>query len=145
MDAGGEARGLPASEQLVLDMIDCELRNADPQLASAFAAFTSVTRKTGLPATEQLGSRGSPTVIAGGRRTEKVGLPFVLRLTLLFVIGALLAVAMVAALSAVRQARCAVPAWSRATAARTWGVQSAGPASHGCGAVSPKTAQPSHH
>ena len=137
--------GLPASEQLVLDRIDCELRNADPQLASAFAAFTSVTRKTGLPATEQLGSRRSPAAIPGGRRTEKAGgLPFVLRLTLLFVIGALLAVAMVAAFSAVRQARCTVPAWSRAASARTWGVQP-GPTSHGCGAVSPKKTQPSRH
>jgi len=135
--------GLPASEQLVLDMIDCELRNADPQLASAFAAFTSVTRKAGLPATEQLGSRKSPAAIPGCRRTEKGGLPFVLRLTLLFVIGALLAVAMVAALSAVRQARCTVPAWSRAATARSWGDQSAGPASHGCGTSSPKKTQPS--
>ena len=145
MDAGGEARGLPASEQLVLDMIECELRNADPQLASAFAAFTSVTRKAGLPATEQLGSRHSPTAIPDGRRTEKAGLSFVLRLTMLFVIGALLAVAMVAALSAARQARCTGPAWSRAATARTWGTQSAAPASHGCGAVSPKKTQPSRH
>jgi hypothetical protein len=145
MDAGGEAMGLPASEQLVLDTIDCELRNADPQLASAFAAFTSVTRKTGLPATEQLGSRHSPTAIPGGGRTEKAGLSFVLRLTMLFVIGALLAVAMVAALSAVRQARCSAPAWSRAATARTWGTQSAGPTSHGCGAASPKKTQPSRH
>jgi hypothetical protein len=145
MDAGGEARGLPASEQLVLDTIEYELGNADPQLASAFAAFTSVTRKAGLPATEQLGSRHSPTAIPGGRRTEKTGLPFVLRLTMLFVLGALLAVAMVAALSAARQARCSVPAWSRAASARTWGVQSAGPTSHGCGAASPKKTQPSRH
>jgi hypothetical protein len=135
--------GLPASEQLVLDTIEHELRNADPQLASAFAAFTSVTRKAGLPATEQLGSRRSPSAIPGCRRPEKGGLPFVLRLTLLFVIGALLAVAMVAALSAVRQARCTVPAWSRAATARSWGGQSAGPASHGCGTSSPKKTQPS--
>ena len=145
MDAGGEARGLPASEQLVLDMIECELRNADPQLASAFAAFTSVTRKAALPATEQLGSRHSPMVIPGGRRTEKGGLSLVLRLTMLFVIGALLAVAMVAALSAARQARCSGSASPRAATARTWGMQSAGPASHGCGAASPKKTQPSRH
>jgi hypothetical protein len=138
MDAGGEAMGLPASEQLVLDMIDCELRNADPQLASAFAAFTSVTRKAGLPATEQLGSRQSATAIPGCRRPEKAGLSFVLRLTLLFVIGALLAVAMMAALSAVRQARCTATA-------RSWGAQSAGPTSQGCGASSPKKTQPSRH
>jgi len=139
--------GLPASEQLVLDTIEYQLRNADPQLASAFAAFTSVTRKAGLPATEQLGSRHSPTAIPGGRRPEKAGLPFVLRLTLLFVIGALLAVAMVAALSAVRQARCTVPAWSRAATARSWGAQSAVPTSHGCGTgtSSPKKTQPSRH
>jgi hypothetical protein len=145
MDAGGEAMGLPASEQLVLDMIESDLRNADPQLASAFAAFTSVTRKAGLPATEQLGSRHSPMAIPGGRRTEKVGLPFMLRLTMLFVLGALLAVAMVAALSAVRQARCSAPAWSRTASARTWGTQSAGRASPGCGAASPKKTQPSRH
>jgi hypothetical protein len=142
MDAGGEARGLPASEQLVLDMIDCELRNADPQLASAFAAFTSVTRKARLPETEQLGSGQSLTAVPGGGRAEKTGLSFVLRLTMLFVIGALLAVAMVAALSAARQAaRCTAPA--RATTARTWGVQSAGPTSHDCGAASPNKTQPS--
>jgi hypothetical protein len=145
MDAGGEAMGLPASEQLVLDTIEYELRNADPQLASAFAAFTSVTRKAALPATEQLGSRQSPTAIPGCRRTEKAGVPFALRLAMLFVIGALLAFGMVAALSAGRQARCAVPAWSRAATARTWGIQSVGPASHGCGAVSPKKTQPSRH
>jgi hypothetical protein len=144
MDAGGEARGLPASEQLVLDMIDCELRSADPQLASAFAAFTSVTRKARLPETEQLGSRQPPAAVPGGGRTEKAGLSLVLRLTMLFVIGALLAVAMVAALSAARQAaRCAAPA--RAATARTWGLQSAGPASHACGAASPKKTQPSRH
>jgi hypothetical protein len=145
MDAGGEAMGLPASEQLVLDMIESELRNADPQLASAFAAFTSVTRRTGLPATEQLGSRRSPMAIPGGRRTQKAGLPFMLRLTMLFVLGALLAVAMVAALSAARQARCNAPAWSKAASARTWGIQSPGPTSHGCGAASPKKTQPSRH
>jgi hypothetical protein len=136
--------GLPASEQLVLDMIACELRHADPQLASAFAAFTSVTRRARLPETEQLGSRQSPTAVPVGGRTEKAGLSLVLRLTMLFVIGALLAVAMVAALSAARQAaRCAAPA--RAAAARTWGVQSAGPTSHDCGAASPKKTQPSRH
>jgi hypothetical protein len=143
MDAGGEAMGLPAGEQLVLDTIDYELRNADPQLASAFAAFTSVTRKAGLPATEQLGSRHSPSAIPGCGRPEKAGLPFVLRLALLFVIGALLAVAMVAAFSAVRQARCTVPAWSRAATAKSWGAQSAGPTTHGCGTSSPKKTQPS--
>jgi hypothetical protein len=144
MDAGGEARGLPASEQLVLDMIACELRNADPQLASAFAAFTSVTRKARLPETEQLGSRQTPAAIPGVGRTEKTGLSFVLRLTMLFVIGALLAVAMVAAISAARQAaRCSAPA--RAATARTWGVQSAGPASRDCGATSPGKAHPSRH
>ena len=142
MDAGGEARGLPASEQLVLDMIACELKSADPQLASAFAAFTSVTRKARLPETEQLSSRQSPTAVPGGGRTEKTGLSFVLRLTMLFVIGALLAVAMVAALSAARQAaRCTGPA--RAAAARTWGAQSAGPASRDCSGVSPNRTQPS--
>jgi hypothetical protein len=144
MDAGGEARGLPASEQFVLDMIDCELRNADPQLASAFAAFTSVTRRARLPETEQLGSRQPPAAVPGGGRTEKAGLSLVLRLTMLFVIGALLAVAMVAALSAARQAaRCTAPA--RAATARTWGLQSAGPTSHACGAASPKRTQPSRH
>jgi hypothetical protein len=142
MDAGGEARGLPASEQLVLDMIEYELRSADPQLASAFAAFTSVTRKARLPETEQLSSRQSATAVPGGGRTEKTGLSFVLRLTMLFVIGALLAVAMVAAISAARQAaRCSAPA--RAAAARTWGVQSAGPASRDCSGVSPNKTQPS--
>jgi hypothetical protein len=144
MDAGGEARGLPASEQLVLDMIACELRSADPQLASAFAAFTSVTRRARLPETEQLGSRQPPAAVPGGGRTEKAGLSLVLRLTMLFVIGALLAVAMVAALSAARQAaRCTAPA--RAATARTWGLQSAGPTSHACGAASPKKIQPSRH
>jgi hypothetical protein len=144
MDAGGEARGLPASERLVLDMIACELRNADPQLASAFAAFTSVTRKARLPETEQLGSRQPSAAVPGGGRTEKAGLSLVLRLTMLFVIGALLAVATVAALSAARQAaRCTAP--GRAATARTWGIQSAGPASHACGAISPKKTQPSRH
>jgi hypothetical protein len=144
MDAGGEARGLPASEQLVLDMIASELRSADPQLASAFAAFTSVTRKARLPETEQLGSRQPPVAVPGGGRPEKTGLSFVLRLTMLFVIGALLAVAMVAAISAARQAaRCSTPA--RAATARTWGLQSAGPASRDCGAVSPNKVQPSRH
>lgn len=137
--------GLPASEQLVLDTIEDELRNADPQLDSAFAAFTSVTRKAGRPATEQLGSRHSPTGIPGCRRTEKAGMPFVLRLAMFFVIGALLAFGMVAALSAGRQARCAVPAWSRAATVRTWGIQSVGPTSHGCAADSPKKTQPSRH
>jgi hypothetical protein len=145
MDAGGEAMGLPASEQLVLDTIECELRNTDPQLASAFAAFTSVTRKTGLPATEQLGSRHSPAAIPGCRRAEKTGMPFVLRLAMLFAIGALLAVGMVAALSAARQARCTAPAWSRAATARTWGIQSVGPASHGCAATSARKIRPSRH
>jgi hypothetical protein len=136
---------LPASEQLALDLIEYELRNADPQLASAFAAFTSVTRKAGLPATEQLGSRNSPTAIPGRRHTEKAGFPFALRLAMLFVIGVLLAVGMVAALSAGRQARCTVPDWSRAATARTWGIQSVGPASHGCAAVSARKTQPSRH
>jgi hypothetical protein len=145
MDAGREAMGLRASEQLVLDMIEHDLRNTDPQLASAFAAFTSVTRKAGVPATEQLGSWHSPTAIPGCRRTGKAGMPFALRLAMLFVIGAMLAFGMVAALSAGRQARCAVPAWSRAATARTWGIQSVGPTSHGCAAASPKKTQPSRH
>jgi hypothetical protein len=137
--------GLPASEQLALDTIEYELRNADPQLASAFAAFTSVTRKAGLPATEQLSSRHAPAVIPRVRRAEKTGMPFVLRITMLFVIGALLAVSMVAALSAGRQARCTVPAWSKAAAARTWGMQSVGPTSHGCAAATPKKTHASRH
>ena len=137
--------GLPASEQFVLDTIECELRNADPQLVSAFAAFTSVTRKAALPATEQLGSRHSPAAITGRRRTQKTGMPFLLRLSMLFVIGALLAIGMVAAISAARQPRCTVPAWSRAATARTWGIQSVSPASHGCGATSPRKTHPSRH
>jgi hypothetical protein len=140
-----DAEGLPASEQLVLDRIEHDLRNADPQLASAFAAFTSVTRRTGVPRTEQLGPGQSRTPVPGGKSTEKAGLPFVLRLTMLFVLGALLAVAMVAALSASRQARCTGPAWSRAATARAWGIQTASAASHDCGAASSKKNQPSRH
>jgi Protein of unknown function (DUF3040) len=136
--------GLPASEQLVLDRIEDQLKTVDPQLSSAFAAFTSVTSKAGLPAIEQLGSRRS-TGFPGCRRNGKRDRPFLLRLAMLFVTGALLAVGMVAGLSGGRQTRCPVSSWSRAATAGASGVQQAGPASHGCTPASPEKTQRSRH
>lgn len=62
--------GLPSSQQQILAVIESELR-ADASLASAFAAFTLVTRHEGMPAAEQL---GAPLRQAGwrGPRRRKV-------------------------------------------------------------------------
>ncbi|HCU97086.1 MAG TPA: hypothetical protein DHU96_31990 [Actinobacteria bacterium] len=46
--------GLPAGQQRILDALENRMRVHDPQLSSAFAAFTRTARHTGMPEWERL-------------------------------------------------------------------------------------------
>ena len=52
---------LPDSQLQILNAIEHELQ-ADPELESAFSAFTSVTRDGSMPAAERLGPPDSPSL-----------------------------------------------------------------------------------
>jgi hypothetical protein len=52
---------MPDSQLQILIAIEHELQ-ADPQLESAFSAFTSVTRDGSMPAAERLGPPDSPSL-----------------------------------------------------------------------------------
>lgn len=105
---------LPVSEQLALDAIEKQLNAEDPRLSLDFAAFTSVTSRTGIPITERLDA--SATAIAGsGTRTEVPGRKIILRLVMVLFAGALLAPGTIAALSANNPSRCPPPLKPRST------------------------------
>jgi hypothetical protein len=97
---------LPGSEQDVLKRIEARFHAEDPGLTSDFAVFSSITSQDGGPAIERLATARSATGIARlwGRRPA---LWAVLALTLLFLVGALLAAATVLALSGPGQGGCA--------------------------------------
>jgi ferric-dicitrate binding protein FerR (iron transport regulator) len=60
---------LPASQQRVLDVIESELRIADPKLIRAFAAFSNITGTADMPRAEQLRRRRTRTA----RRPSRSG------------------------------------------------------------------------
>jgi hypothetical protein len=93
---------LPGSEQDVLNRIEARLRAEDPGLTSDFAVFSSITSQGGGPALERLATAGSAGAIARLWR-RRPALWGVLALTLLFLVGALLAAATILALSGAGQ------------------------------------------
>jgi hypothetical protein len=93
---------LPGSEQDVLNRIEAKLRAEDPGLTSDFAVFSSITSQGGGPALERLATARSAGAIARLWR-RRPALWGVLALTLLFLIGALLAAATILALSGAGQ------------------------------------------
>jgi hypothetical protein len=60
---------LPDSQLQILIAIENELQ-ADPELESAFSAFTSVTQDGGMPAAERLGPPDSPSLWGPSWRGE---------------------------------------------------------------------------
>lgn len=56
------------SEQQILNAIESQFRSDDPALAACFIAFTTVTRNTGMPPSEQW-AEGLPA--ARGRRRRR--------------------------------------------------------------------------
>jgi hypothetical protein len=103
---GGKAMPLPGGEQDVLNRIEARLHAEDPGLTSDFAVFSSITSQDGGPAMERLATAGSAKAIARlcGRKPTAWA---VLALTLLFLVGALLAAATILALSGPGQGGCA--------------------------------------
>jgi hypothetical protein len=92
---------LPNSQLQILAAIENELQ-ADPELDSAFLAFTSVTHSAEMPAAEQLAAPGSLTGRRGWRRLGRMIVPLVV---LAATFGITLAVVL-AALSAGDHTRC---------------------------------------
>lgn len=75
--------GLPNSQLQILSAIEKELQ-ADPSLAAAFSAFTSVTRSASMPPAEQLETSNSLT---GWQSFRRKWLPtFLGRLTMAIVV-----------------------------------------------------------
>lgn len=100
--------GLSVIEQLLLDGIESRLAATDPELIGSFAAFSCVTRQAGLPVTEQLS--GQDALEADCRRTPRPALAFALRLSLMFLVGVLVAAGAVIACSAASAGNCAAQA-----------------------------------
>jgi hypothetical protein len=111
---------LKASEQIVLDAIEHNLRAADPELAIAFESFTTVTANMALPASEQLGGPQKPTVTASGQCAEPAKITFSMRLAILFLVGMVLAGTLLALFSGARPGGCSGvtrPAFTQSKAA----------------------------
>jgi len=102
--------GLSVIEQLLLDGIENRLAATDPELIGSFAAFSCVTRQTGLPVTEQLSGRDARVAPQHCRRTPRPALAFALRFALIFLTGALVAAGAVIACSAASHGNCAAQA-----------------------------------
>src|SRR5579864_6142387 len=106
----GEIVGLSVIEQLLLDGIESRLSATDPELIGSFAAFSCVTRQAGLPVTEQLSGQDAREAPRDCRRTPRPALAFALRLSLIVLIGALVAAGAVIACSAASHGNCAAEA-----------------------------------
>jgi hypothetical protein len=89
--------GLPASEQLVLDIIENELRNTDPEVSAPFDAFTSITNQARMPFTERLGGRHLLQAVPAHKRAGRTDSAFGLIFALTFMMWALLTASMVLA------------------------------------------------
>src|SRR5262245_62087479 len=105
----GRAMSLKASEQIVLDAIEHNLRTADPELTIAFESFTSVTGNTELPESERLGGPRNPTVRPSGQCAEPAKTTVAMRLAILFLVGMVLAGTVLALFSGGRQSGCPRP------------------------------------
>ena len=97
---------LKASEQIVLDAIEHNLRTADPELSIAFESFATVTANTALPQSEQLGGSRMPAVRPDGQGEEPAKISFAMRLAIIFLVGMVLAGTALALFSGGRQAGC---------------------------------------
>jgi hypothetical protein len=87
--------GLPASEQVVLDLIENQLRTTDPEVIAPFDAFTSITNQARMPFTERLGARHPLQAVPAHRPPRRTDRTFGLMLAMTFIIWALLTVSMV--------------------------------------------------
>jgi hypothetical protein len=92
---------LPNFQLQILAAIENELQ-ADPELDSAFSAFTSVTRSADMPAAEQLAAPDSLTGWRGWPRLSRMIVP----LAVLVAAFGITLVVVLAALSAGHQTRC---------------------------------------
>ena len=134
--------GLPASEQFVLSAIESELQTTDPELAIAFASFTSVTHRASMPVTEQLGTVLPPAGARTSGAGEGLAWKFVLVLAMLFIVGALLAAGTVMAFQGRHQNGTGCQA---GYCCHNTGIQAGGPAGHGCAGTSSEQSQHSGH
>jgi hypothetical protein len=104
---------LKASEQIVLDVIEHNLRAADPELSVAFESFTTVTAHAALPESEQLSGQHKPTAETASRGPqgpqgpEPAKITFAMRLAILFLVGMVLAGTVLALFSGPRGSGCA--------------------------------------
>ena len=97
---------LKASEQIVLDAIEHNLRATDPELSIAFESFTTVTANMALPASEQLDAPQKSVVTPDGQGAEPVKITFSMRLAIIFLVGMVLAGTVLALFSGGRQGGC---------------------------------------
>jgi hypothetical protein len=103
---------LKASEQIVLDVIEHNLRVADPELSIAFESFTSVTANAALPESEQLSGQQKPAAAPAGQGPqaaqgpEPAKITFAMRLAILFLVGMVLAGTVLALFSGPRHTSC---------------------------------------
>jgi hypothetical protein len=97
---------LKASEQIVLDAIEHNLRTADPELTIAFESFTAVTGHSKLPESEQLGGSQKPAVKPEGQGAERTRMTFAMWLAILFLVGMVLAGTVLALFSGGRESGC---------------------------------------
>jgi len=103
---------LKASEQIVLDVIEHNLRVADPELSIAFESFTSVTANAALPESEQLSGQQKPAAVPAGQGPqgsegpEPAKITFAMRLAILFLVGMVLAGTVLALFSGPRHTSC---------------------------------------
>jgi hypothetical protein len=122
---------LKASEQIVLDAIEHNLRTADPELTIAFESFATVTAHAALPASEQLSGPWKPAVRPPDEIPEPKKLSFAMRLAIIFLVGMVLAGTALALFSGGRQGGCPAP-----TGAGFAQAKAAGGAVHGQNAPS---------
>lgn len=122
---------LKASEQIVLDAIEHNLRTADPELTIAFESFTTVTANAELPKSEQLDGPRKVAVRPDGQGAEPAKISFAMRLAIIFLVGMVLAGTALALFSGGRQSGC--PASSRPSFAQ---AKAAGGLLHGRNAPS---------
>jgi Protein of unknown function (DUF3040) len=87
------------TEQQILNAIETQLRSEDPRLAACFIAFTSVTRNTGMPPTEQLTEGRRVACRRRHRRGTRRSSALLIQLVMLFFVGMIMFVTVPAAIN----------------------------------------------
>ena len=128
---------LRASEQIVLDAIEHNLRAADPELAIAFESFTTVTANMALPASEQLGGPQKLAETPAEQDAEPAKITFSMRLAILFLVGMVVAGTVLALFSGARPGGCSVATRPAFTQSKAAGAMMHGRDVQSCSGVTP--------